>query len=203
VYRVIGDSDKQSVGLTTTASDKSLIASAQNGGHWAYVELCGRHREVVSRIVQQITRNSHDTEDVLQDAWLKAFVHIRTFDGRSAFSTWLTRIAINSALMMLRKRRWHLEASLDDRGDSDQGKVPEIVEPSHDPEEQLIRAERQLRVRQAIRSLPPTLRMVVEIRQSLDGSVEETAKAANLSVAATKSRLSRARYALREPLERV
>src|SRR5580704_12567839 len=105
VYPLLRTSDHQVPGATI-ASDESLVETAQNGGHWAYVELCGRYRESMFRIVQRITKNSHDTEDVLQDAWMRGFVHIRTFDGRAAFSTWITRIAINSALMMLRKRRW-------------------------------------------------------------------------------------------------
>jgi RNA polymerase sigma factor (sigma-70 family) len=184
----------------TTLSDEFLVVAAQNGGHWAYLELCERHQRLVFQVVHRITKNSHDTEDVIQDVLMKAFVHIRTFDGRSAFSTWLTRIAINSALMLLRKRRCHQEYSLDDHCDADQKRLLEIIEPSHNPEEQFIRMERQLRVRQAIRRLSPSLRKVAEIRQSEDGSVKEIALIAGLSVSATKSRLSRARVALRQSL---
>jgi len=188
---------------TMTYSDESLVETAQHGGHWAYVELCGRYRDLIFRIVQRITKNSHDTEDVLQDAWMRGFVHIRTFDGRSTFSTWLTRIAINSALMMLRKRRWHLEASLDDQESSDGGVRFEIVEPSNGPEEILLRREKLLRVRQAIDRLPPSLRAVAELRQSTDGSLKEMATLTGMSVPATKSRLARARFALRKQLEQV
>src|SRR5277367_3363920 len=134
-----------------TASDEFLVATAQNGGNWAYAELCERYRPLMFHIVHRITRNSHDTEDVVQDALMKAFVHIRTFDGRSAFSTWLTRIAINSALMLLRKRRCHHEDSLDDPGEAEERSHLEIIEPSHNPEEHYIHMERQLQVRQAIR----------------------------------------------------
>jgi RNA polymerase sigma-70 factor (ECF subfamily) len=184
------------------ASDESLVEMAQNGEHWAYVELCGRYRELMFCIVQRITRNSHDTEDVLQEAWMRGFVHIRTFDGRAAFSTWLTRIAINSALMMLRKRR-HLEASLDDPKDSDVSGRLEIVEPSNGPEDTLLGKERLLLVRQAIDGLPPSLRRVAELRQSTDGSLKEVATLTGISVPATKSRLARARFALRKHLEKV
>jgi RNA polymerase sigma factor (sigma-70 family) len=187
--------------LMTTVSDEFLVMVAQNGGHWAYLELCERHQRLVLQVVHRITKNSHDTEDVIQDALMKAFVHIRTFDGRSAFSTWLTRIAINSALMLLRKRRRHQEDSLEDHRDTHRKGLLEIVEPAHNPEEHYIRIERQLRVRQAIRRLSPTLRKVAEIRQSQDGSIKEIAMIAGLSVAATKSRLSRARLALRQSLE--
>ena len=184
------------------ASDESLVEMAQNGEHWAYVELCGRYRELMFCIVQRITRNSHDTEDVLQEAWMRGFIHIRTFDGRAAFSTWLTRIAINAALMMLRKRHRHLEASLDDQKDSDVSGRLEIVEPSNGPEDTLLHKERQLLVRQAIDGLPPTLRRVAELRQSTGGSLKEVAALTGISVPATKSRLARARYALREHLEK-
>jgi RNA polymerase sigma-70 factor, ECF subfamily len=197
-----GTSDHQVAGATTV-SDESLVQTAQNGGHWAYVELCRRYREWMFCVVQRITKNSHDTEDVLQDAWMRGFVHIRTFDGRAAFSTWLTRIAINSALMMLRKRRGHLEASLDDQKDSDVSGSLEIVEPSDGPEDTLLRKERLLLVRQAIDGLPPSLRRVAELRQLTDGSLKEMATLTGISVPATKSRLARARFALRKQLEKV
>jgi RNA polymerase sigma-70 factor, ECF subfamily len=174
VYPLPGTNDHQVLGATT-ASEESLVEAAQSGGHWAYVQLCGRYRELMFRIVQQITKNSHDTEDVLQDAWMRGFVHIRTFDGRAAFSTWLTRIAINSALMTLRKRRWHLEASLDDQKDSDVSAGLEIVETSDGPEDTLLRRERLLLVRQAIDNLPPSLRSVAKLRESTDGSLKEMA----------------------------
>jgi RNA polymerase sigma-70 factor, ECF subfamily len=197
-----GTSDHQVPGATTV-SDESLVEAAQNGGHWAYVELCRRYRELMFCVVQRITKNSHDTEDILQDAWMRGFVHIRTFDGRAAFSTWLTRIAINSALMMLRKRRWHLESSLDDQKNSDVSGRFEIVEASDGPEDTLLLKERLLLVRQAIDGLPPSLRRVAELRQLSDGSLKEMATLTGISVPATKSRLARARFALRKHLEKV
>jgi RNA polymerase sigma-70 factor, ECF subfamily len=197
-----GTSDHQVPGATTV-SDESLVETAQNGGHWAYVELCRRYRELMFCVVQRITKNSHDTEDIIQDAWMRGFVHIRTFDGRAAFSTWLTRIAINSALMMLRKRRWHLESSLDDQKNSDVSGRFEIVEASDGPEDTLLHRERLLLVRQAIDGLPPSLRRVAELRQSTDGSLKEMAALTGISVPATKSRLARARFALRKHLEKV
>jgi RNA polymerase sigma-70 factor (ECF subfamily) len=182
-------------------SDEFLVTVAQNGGHWAYLELCERYQSLLFQVVHRITKNSHDTEDVIQDALMKAFVHIRTFDGRAAFSTWLTRIAINSALMLIRKKRCQQEDSLDDCRDAGRRNRFEIVEPSHNPEEHYLRMERLLRVRQAIRGLAPSLRAVAEIRQSQDCPIKEIATIAGLSVAATKSRLKRARLALRESLE--
>jgi DNA-directed RNA polymerase specialized sigma24 family protein len=95
----------QSAHPLTITSDALLVLSAQSGEHLAYVELCRRHREMVFRTVLRITQNRDDAEDVLQDSWMRVFTHIGTFDGRSAFSTWVTRIAINSALTMIRRRR--------------------------------------------------------------------------------------------------
>ena len=101
--------------------DALLATAAPNGEHFAhngerlaYVELCLRHREMVFRTVLRVTHNMDDAEDILQDSWMRGFAHIGTFDGRSEFSTWVTRIAINSALTMIRRRRTKQEYSLDD-----------------------------------------------------------------------------------------
>ena len=134
---------------------------------------------------------------------MRGFMNIRRFDGRSAFSTWLTRIAINASLMLLRKRRGVLEYSLDDEPEAHYPRVRETVEPAHNPEERCLAREEQMLVRKAIGRLPPRLRVVVELRQSQDGSIEEIARAAGISVAATKSRLLRAKLALRRPLRHV
>ena len=182
-------------------SDESLVDSAQQGSHLAYAELFRRHREIVFRTVQRITKNQDDTEDVIQDAWMSAFVHIKAFDRRSRFSTWLIRIAINSALMMLRKRRRFNYLSLDHTIEPGVPVIPEPASLSCSPEEALLRAERELLVRQAVRRLPTGLRGITEIRQRQDGSIHEVAVAAGISVSATKSRLRRARLVLREKLE--
>jgi RNA polymerase sigma-70 factor (ECF subfamily) len=157
---------------------------------------------MVSRVVLRITGNMADTEDVLQDSWMKAFTHINTFDGRSTFSTWLTRIAINSALLILRKRRKQ-EFSLDDSADADHGLPMELIEPSQNPEESCLEAETKTLVWQAIRRLPSKLRTAIEMRQSQEGSVQEIATMAGVSVPTMKSRLLRAKRKLREPLRQV
>lgn len=185
------------------ASDQSLVAAAQNGSHLAYSELWRRHRQLVFRTVLRITKNKEDSEDVLQESWVKAFLKIKTFNGRSTFSTWLTRIAINSALMLIRKRQRHVEVSLDDHDDSNGRWLPEVAEPSRNPEEDYIRSETQLLVRQAIRRLPPKLRKTIEIRQFEETSVKDIAMIMGISVVAAKSRLLRGRLMLREPLSRI
>jgi RNA polymerase sigma-70 factor (ECF subfamily) len=154
-------------------------------------------------VVLRITRNLDDAEDVLQDSWMKAFTHIGTFDGRSAFSTWVTRIAINSALGMIKKSGKHKEISLDDPADPHRPGLTEILELSRDPEERCLEGERLRLVRQAIRRLPSKLRSAVEIRQSQDGPVSELAILAGVSLPTMKSRLMRARRKLRERLSNV
>jgi len=187
----------------TITSDALLVAWAQNGEQLAYVELCRRHREMVFRTVLRLTQNTDDAEDVLQESWMRAFTHIGTFDGRSAFSTWVTRIAINSALTMMRRRRTQRESSLDDPVDPDNRRAIEMVEPSRNPEERCLETERLRLVRQAIKRLPSKLRTAIEIRQSQDGSMSELAMLAGVSVPTMTSRLLRARRRLREPLSKV
>jgi RNA polymerase sigma-70 factor, ECF subfamily len=194
---------EQSASSVTTTSDALLAMAARNGDHLAYVELCRRHREMVFRTVLRITRNMDDAEDILQDAWMRAFAHIGTFDGRSEFSTWVTRIAINSALTMIRRRRTKKEYSLDDPSDPGNCRVKELSEPSRNPEERCLETERIRLVRQAIKRLPAKLRTAIEIRQSQDGSMSELAMLAGVSVPTMKSRLVRARLRLREPLSKV
>lgn len=187
----------------TATNDALLVTWAQNGEYLAYVELCGRHREMVFRTVLRITRNTDDAEDALQDSWMRAFVHIGSFDHRSSFSTWVTRIAINSALTTMRRRRKLREFSLDDTIDPGSRRVMELLEPSRNPEEQCLETERMRLVRKAIKRLPPKLRTAIEIRQSHDGSVNELAMLAGVSLTTMKSRLVRARLRLREPLSKV
>ena len=184
-------------------SDALLVTSARNGEHLAYGELCRRHREIVFRTVLRITQNTADAEDVIQDSWMRAFTHIGSFDGRSAFSTWLTSIAINSALTMIRRRRTQRELSLDDPADPDNRRAIEMQEPSRNPEERCLERERWRLVRQAIKRLPSKLRMAIELRQSQNCSVNELAMLVGVSVPTMKSRLLRARRKLRESLSKV
>jgi len=173
-------------------SDVHLVAAAKNGETAAYAELCRRHRNKLRQVARRMTKNNEDAEDILQDTLMKAFVHLDSFDGRSAFSTWITRIAINNTLMLLRKKRGYTVASLEDLS-SISGMPMEIVEHSPDPEDHAIRKEMRSLARKAVQGLPPKLRSVMEIHLSLDSSVLDTAAAAGISVAAAKTRLLRAR----------
>jgi RNA polymerase sigma-70 factor (ECF subfamily) len=181
----------------STVSDEALVAIAQEGSRAAFAELILRHQKTVFGVVQRITRNTHDTEDVLQDCSIRAFTHILNFDGKSAFSTWLVRIGINTALMMLRKRRNTPVTSLDEHLLSDLRGPWQIAEPSNNPEQELLEREAQLRIKQAVMRLPASLRSVVEANLYHDRPLKELAGISGMSVAATKSRLYRARVALR------
>jgi RNA polymerase sigma-70 factor (ECF subfamily) len=182
------------------ATDEVLIVAAKSGDHPAFVELWTRHSKIAFNMAYRITGNREDAEDVIQDAWMKAYVHLNTFDGRSKFSTWLTRIAINSALLILRRKRARPETSMEIT-DGETWQHWEIADETKNVEELYAKHERVERLRRAICSLQPTLRNVIEIHQSTDRSLKEIADLAGISVAATKSRLLRARKILRRALK--
>ncbi len=198
-----GIEDVKSRNWSSTMSDEALVAIAQAGSHSAFIELFTRHKKKLSQTVQRITKNAHDTEDALQDCSIRAFVHIKKFDGRSAFSTWLVRIAINTALMMLRKRRRVTVASLDEPLNSDHSGPWQIAEPSNNPEQELLEREMQFQIHQAVRSLPASLRTVLDAHRHQDRPLRELASMTGLTVAATKSRLYRARIAVRNSVQQM
>ena len=174
------------------ASEESLVTSSKAGMHLAYAELCRRHSIKTLHVVQRITRNKEDAEDALQESLLKAFMHLNALDQKSKFSTWLTRIAINSELMILRKRRSHPESS---SGDDMLSKLRDS-NPASDPEQNIIERERDFTLGNAVRRLPPLLREPTEIRYLQEVSVSEVAARTRISLAATKTRLLRARKSL-------
>jgi RNA polymerase sigma-70 factor, ECF subfamily len=182
-------------------SEAALVSMAKLGDSDAFVELSKRHSNRLLRTIYQITRNWHDAEDALQDAMLRAFSHLKDFQEKSSFYTWLTRIAINSALMILRKKRGCYEIPFDGTDDSgDNYQRWEVVSPAENPESRLARKEREELLRDAIFRLPQLLREVVELRQARGYSTREIAQALGISVPAVKSRLSRARGTLRTAL---
>ena len=178
-------------------SELQLVLAAQGGNLIAFVELSEHHRAKLMRRTYRITRNWADAEDIAQEALIRAFVHLDKFQGRASFSTWLTRIAINLALMRLRKEaagKLPLERRKDDR---EFPKTWEVVDARRTPEECLIAEEQQALLRAAILSLPSSLRSVVQLQQTRECSTKEIAKALGITVAAVKSRSSRARLRLR------
>lgn len=181
--------------------ENGLIGAAQAGHEWAFLELCERNSSRIFKTIYRVTKNREDAEDALQDSFMRAFLHLRQFDGRSSFSTWFTRIGINSAIMLLRKKRKYRETSMDTSLDgSDTWNDWDVADHSLDPEQSYAASERTMRLKQAIRRLPSPLRTVVEIRQDDSLSMREMAELTGISVPAVKSRLVRARATLRRSL---
>jgi RNA polymerase sigma factor (sigma-70 family) len=182
-------------------SEAILVAAAKNGQRAAFDQLCEFSSRKILRTTYRITRNQEDAEDALQEAFLKAFVHLKDFDGRSNFSTWLTRIAINSALMILRKRRQGREISVDEFAERNEaGPVWEISDPNPGPETNYAQEEREKLLWGAIEELRPSLRKVIEFQLSRDCPMKKTAGMIGISVCAAKSRLFHAKTALRKSL---
>jgi RNA polymerase sigma-70 factor (ECF subfamily) len=180
-------------------SDKMLVSAAKSGDAVAFVELSKRHSHKILRRSFRILKNWQDAEDVLQESFMKAFLHLEGFEERSSFSSWLTRIAINSALMMLRKKRGYIEIPTDGITD-DSGNRDYCWEPrdlAESPESYCARREREELLRAAIQRLPPVLRVVVRLKHVEGRTAEEIAQTLGISVPAAKSRIARAKLALR------
>jgi RNA polymerase sigma factor (sigma-70 family) len=191
--------NKVFTGQPQTLCEASLVSAAQRGHQAAFGELCRRHAKRVFRTMLRITRNREDAEDAVQDSFLQAFVHLGKFDGRSAFSTWLTRIAINCALMTLRKRKNARFVSIDGSGDPDGMETyPEVPDRAVDPERRYLEHERKRILRDAIHTLRPSARRVIELQQLEERSMREAAQVMRISVPAAKSRLFHAKAALRK-----
>ena len=178
--------------------EAQLVSAAKSGDDVAFVELSERHSNMVLRQAYRIVKNRQDAEDVLQESLIRAFLHLKDFEERCSFSSWLTRIAINFALMSLRKKRGHIEVSMevinDDHGTQHRW---EPQDPAENPESHCSRREREELLEEAIQQLPPTLRQVVQMK-IIDGrSGEEVSRTLGISVPAAKSRLTRAKTALR------
>ncbi len=177
-----------------------LVAAAKAGDISAFETLVGRYERKIFRLTQNITQNKEDAEDSMQEAFLKAFEHLKDFEGNSRFYTWLVRIAVNQALMKLRKRRPNV-VSLDEEVDTGEDMVPREVEdwgPS--PADRYAQTELSGILGKVIGDLDPSFRVVFQLRDIEELSTEETAEALGLSVPAVKSRLLRARLKLRQTL---
>ena len=181
-------------------SDSVLVEAAKSGDLGAWRELLQRHSQKLFRRIYRITNNRQDAEDGLQDALFRAFTHLDGFEARSSFSSWLTRIGINSALMILRTRRRPGVMIDDSPAGLPDGHPFEIPDPGGNPESRYQQRERNALLRAAIRRLPLKLRLVVELRYADERSVDEVARVLGISLSAAKSRLSRARSRLRESL---
>jgi RNA polymerase sigma-70 factor, ECF subfamily len=185
------------------SEELALVRAAKAGDDSAFEELVRRYDRNVFRIAQHITQNREDAEDVVQDAFLKAYQNLGQFQGQSKFYTWLVRIAVNEALMRLRRRRPERMVSLDEDVKTEDDSVPrEVADWSPNPEQQYSQAELKDILTRTIQGLPPSFRTVFVLRDVEGLSTEEAAEALDLSIPAVKSRLLRARLQLRERLSR-
>jgi RNA polymerase sigma-70 factor (ECF subfamily) len=183
--------------------DVALVARVRGGDIAAYDTLVHKYERQIFRIAQHITQNREDAEDVMQDAFLKAYEKLDQFQGNSKFYTWLVRIAVNESLMRLRKRRTGKLVSMDEDVQTDEGSVPrDFADWAPNPEQNYTQTELAEILKKTIQGLPQGFRVVFVLRD-VDGlSTEETAETLGLSVPAVKSRLLRARLQLRERLTR-
>jgi RNA polymerase sigma-70 factor (ECF subfamily) len=190
--------------MDATVSDElALVQAAKAGDIGAFEELVKRYDRNVFRIAQHITQNREDAEDVVQDAFLKAYENLAQFQGQSKFYTWLVRIAVNEALMKLRRRRPERTVSLDQDVETEEDSIPrEVADWSPNPEQQYSQAELRDILTRTIQGLPAGFRTVFVLRDVEGLSTEETAEALDLSIPAVKSRLLRARLQLRDRLNR-
>jgi RNA polymerase sigma-70 factor, ECF subfamily len=191
------------IGENEIHPDVALVASARGGDVQAFETLVNKYDRQIFRIAQHITQNREDAQDVVQDAFLKAYEKLDQFQGNSKFYTWLVRIAVNESLMRLRKRRTGKMVSIDDDIETEEGSVPrDLADWSPNPEQNYSQAELAEILRKTIQGLPHGFRIVFVLRD-VDGlSTEETAETLGLSIPAVKSRLLRARLQLRERLSR-
>ena len=181
-----------------------LITRAKAGDDTAFTELLTRYERKIYRLAKNITQNDEDAEDVMQEAFLKAYSHLDSFQGNSKFYTWIVRIAVNESLMKLRKRKSDKLVSLDEQVDTGEDMVPrEIAVWEDNPEAQYSQEELRGILDKSVESLAPIFRSVFVLRDIEDLSTEETAVALGISIPAVKSRLLRARLQLREKLTRL
>ena len=188
--------------VTETASDDlALVHASKSGDVAAFEELVKRYDRKLFRIAQALTHNREDAEDVVQEAFVKAFQHLGQFRENSKFSTWLIRITLNQSLMNLRKRRLTREVSIDNNFQSEEDNLPiNVADWAPNPEELYRAAELREILSKTLQELGPGLRVVFVLRDVEGLSLEQTAEVLDLSLSAVKARSWRARLQLREQL---
>ena len=196
--------DSAQLAMTTVASDDlHLVHASKNGDVAAFELLVKRYDRKLFRIAQHVTHNREDAQDVVQEAFLKAFQHLGGFREDSKFSTWLIRITLNQSLMKLREQRCSREVPLDEDFQADGEMLPmEIADWAPDPEHLYRTSELQDILIKELRELRPILRAVFVLRDIEGLSIAQTAEALNLSYSAVKARLWRGRLQLRERLNK-
>lgn len=182
--------------------ESALVSLARSGDEAAFTELMKRSESASKRLAMSILRDPEAAEDAIQDAVTQAWEHVPGFLGESRFSTWLSRIVFNQCLMYLRRSKRRSFVAIEDSGADENRPVLHLQHPSLDPERELGRSEMIAVVQEEVRRLPKLLREPLVLRDLEQRSLEDVAASLDISVAATKSRLLRARSELRERLQR-
>src|ERR1700758_141483 len=165
------------------AAEQMLVVAAKNGDEQAFETLFKRHRQKILRVVLRYARVREDAEDLVQQSFQKAFVYLHKFEGKSSFSTWLTRIAINESLMLLRHGRALREVSIDDHSEAERSAASlEMPDSSPDPEASYLRRERAQILSETLGNLRPGMRKAIELRELAELSTEQTAAQMGLSI---------------------
>ena len=186
--------------VSDPAGERTLVVAARNGDEQAFETLFKRYQRKTLAVVLRYTRVVEDAEDIVQQSFFKAFVHLWQFQGESSFSTWLTRIAINEALMFLRRIGAVREVSIDDIGDARSADSLGIPDSNADPETRCSQREEVRILSKAVRNLRPGLRTPIVLRELRESSTSETARRMGLSVATVKARIFRGKRQLRQEL---
>jgi RNA polymerase sigma factor (sigma-70 family) len=202
--RVLNKIGKPSVSaLCDSTADEQLVAAAKGGDEVAFETLFIRHQRKIFVLAFRYTRVREDAEDIVQQTFQKAFLHLQTFEGKSSLSTWLTRIAINQALMLLRSRRGLREVLIDDSsGDEEATPALELADANPDPEASYLQREKTQILSAAMRQLRPGMRKAIELRELGELSNRDTAAHLGVSIGAVKARVFHARRKLAIALRR-
>lgn len=177
--------------------DRQLVSEAQAGSSDSFAQLQFLYRRKLYNTIVAITKNREDAEDALQETFLRAYMGLRHFEGRSSVYSWLTRIAINSALMILRRRRLRAEVFVDSPSDEWDGNYSfEVKDTALNPEQMCTQQQRWTNVLYAIERLEPKLRAPILVLLTRECSMNEIARTLDITVAAVKTRLHRARRRL-------
>jgi len=184
--------------------ESAFLVAAKSGDSAAFELLCKQSANMVFRVARRMMRNNEDAEDVLQESFQQAFIHLKSFNGHSRFSTWLSRIAINAALMKLRKKQHLWDVSLDESDENEQsGSWLDVEDKGLNPEQLYAQMERQQILSEAMNELTPGMRKAIELRELDERSGEETARIMGISVSAVKARVFHGRRKLRERLTQI
>jgi RNA polymerase sigma-70 factor, ECF subfamily len=192
-----------SAGRLVAQEDAALVAGAKTENARAFELLVQQHERKIFLLAQRVTRNREDAEDVVQQSFQKAFIHLNKFEGESLFSTWLTRIAINEALMLLRRKHRSREVPISESPTEDEIALSlDIPDLGPNPEDSCLRREQERILSAAVNELTPGTRKAIQLRELDERSTEETAQVMGLSVGAVKARVFHGRRKLRKTLQR-